>query len=58
MKKFILLMIFMLNCQVVLAETNSQILDKIEDSLYGYTYSNESDSVRLNRLEEKIYGKT
>lgn len=56
MKKFILLLIFMLNCQIVLAGANSQILDKIEDSLYGYTYSNESDSSRLTRLEEKIYG--
>lgn len=58
MKKFVLLLIVMLNCQIVLAGQNSQILDKIEDSLYGYTYSNESDSSRLSRLEEKIYGKT
>ena len=58
MKKFVLLLIFLLNCQLVFASPNSQILDKIEDSLYGYTYSNESDSSRLNRLEEKIYGKT
>jgi len=58
MKKFVLLLIFMLNCQIVFAGANSQILDKIEDSLYGYTYSNESDTARLSRLEEKIYGKT
>lgn len=58
MKKFVLLLVFMLNCQLVLAGPNSQILDKIENSLYGYTYSDENDSARLNRLEEKIYGKT
>ncbi len=58
MKKFVLLLIFMLNCQLVFASPNGQLLDKIEDSLYGYTYSNESDSARLSRLEEKVYGKT
>lgn len=32
-------------------------LDKIENSLYGFTYSNESDTARLERIEEKVYGK-
>lgn len=58
MKKFVLFLIIMLNCQITMAGQNSQILDKIEDSIYGYTYSNESESSRLSRLEEKIYGKT
>ncbi len=58
MKKFILLLFLLINCQIVLAATNTQILDKIENSLYGYTYSTESETSRLNRLEEKVYGKT
>lgn len=38
------------------ASTNSQLFDKIEKSLYGYTYSNESEQTRLNRIEETVYG--
>lgn len=58
MKKFILLLFVLINCQIVWAVSNTQILDKIENSLYGYTYSTDSETSRLNRLEEKVYGKT
>lgn len=33
-------------------------LDKIEESLYGFSYSNDSDTARVERIEQKVYGKT
>lgn len=32
-------------------------IDKLEQSVYGFTMPNDSETVRLNRIEEKIYGK-
>ena len=32
-------------------------LDKIEQSLYGFTTPNESETTRLERIEQKVYGK-
>ena len=34
----------------------SQILDKIENSIYGFTYSTNDDISRINRIEESVYG--
>lgn len=56
MKKSFVIIIILLTCSVSFAANS--ILDKIENSIYGFTYSNESDSIRLNRLEQKVYGKT
>lgn len=59
MKKFIIFLAIVLSCQnSIAASPNSTILDKIENSIYGYTYSNENESSRLNRIEESVYGKT
>jgi hypothetical protein len=33
-------------------------LDKIENKLYGFEYSNDTETQRLNRIEESVYGKT
>ncbi len=57
MKKLILIFILFLSCQSCFAASSST-LDKIENSLYGYTYSNENESTRLNRIENSVYGKT
>lgn len=43
---------------MVMASSNTQVLDKIENSLYGYTYNSETETDRLNRLEKEIYGTT
>ena len=56
MKKSFIILLMLLSCNCAFA--SNQTLDKIENSLYGFTYSNESDSTRLNRLEKKVYGKT
>lgn len=55
MKKYAVLIILLITCQCVMAINPT--LDKIENSLYGFTYTNESDNSRLNRIEEKVYGK-
>lgn len=55
MKKIIIILTLLLitNCAFAANPT----IDKIEKSLYGFTFSNENDSSRLKRLEEKVYGK-
>jgi len=59
MKKLIIFLAVILSCPSVFAVTaNSALLDKMENSLYGYTYSNESDTARLTRLEKSVYGTT
>lgn len=60
MKKIILLIMITLtlnNCSYALTQTQS-ILGKIEDSIYGYQYSDENDITRLNRIEKSVYGQT
>ncbi len=57
MKKFILILAFLIGAQSSYAAgANSIILDKIENSIYGYTYSTEADTTRLDRIEKSIYG--
>lgn len=55
MKKVIVILALVLSCQHTFAANPT--LDKIENSLYGFTYTNESDNTRLERLEEQVYGK-
>ena len=56
MKKIIMILTLLLitNCSFA----SNPTIDKIEKSLYGFTFSNENDTSRLNRLEQKVYGKT
>ena len=55
MKKLLIVLVLVLGCQCGVYANST--LDKIENSLYGFTYSDDTDSVRLNRIEEKVYGK-
>lgn len=57
MKKLFVLFVIFICCQCSYAGVNNPLLDKIENSLYGYTYSNENDTTRLNRIETSVYGK-
>ncbi len=43
---------------LVFASQYSQILDKIENSLYGFTYTTSDDASRLSRIEESVYGQS
>lgn len=54
MKKLLLILVLILNIQY--GYCSNVTLDKIEKSLYGFTYPDDSDSARLNRIEEKVYG--
>lgn len=38
------------------AAVNTQIIDKIENSLYGFTYTGDSENSRLDRIENTVYG--
>ena len=54
MKKLFIILSLIISTTAVMA---NQTLDKIENSLYGFTYSAETDAKRLNRIEESVYGK-
>ena len=40
----------------VLAGVNTATIEKLENSLYGFTYSGESENSRLDRIENSVYG--
>lgn len=56
MKKIIIFLAIILSSNTVFASPNSVILDKIENSIFGFTYSNEAENTRLERIEENVYG--
>lgn len=59
MKKTIILLSFiMLFNSNVFASPNSKMLDNIENSLYGFTYSTMDETSRLNQIEETVYGQS
>ncbi len=41
---------------VVSAASNTEILNKIENSLFGFEYSGDDETTRVNRIEENVYG--
>lgn len=59
MKKFILFLSILLtvNCSFA-ASQYSSILDNIENSIYGFTYTTSDDLSRLSRIEESVYGQS
>lgn len=58
MKKFIILLALVCTSTTAFALPKQPVLDKIENSLFGFTYNNESEITRLNRIENDVYGKT
>ena len=58
MKKIIVLLSLIFICPYAFAGQYSTTLDKIENSIFGFTYSNEAENTRINRIENKVYGKT
>ena len=60
MKNFILLIavIIIFAQQGICLTSNQQTIGKIEESLYGFQYSDESMASRLDRVEQSVYGKT
>lgn len=56
MKKIILIMcLFIISCNCSFSGQHSVELDKIENSVFGFTYM-DNDESRLNRLEQSVYG--
>ena len=58
MKKILLTIIFinLLFAPCTFAASNTEILNKIENSLFGFEYNNEDEASRVNRIEENVYG--
>lgn len=59
MKKFIVIISVLLsiNCAIG-ASQYSAVLDKLENSLYGFTYTTSDDASRLSRIEVSVYGQS
>lgn len=59
MKKFIVIISVLLsiNCTIA-ASQYSAVLDKLENSLYGFTYTTSDDASRLSRIEKSVYGQS
>ncbi len=45
-------------CSAGVIPTTKTIIDKVETSLFGYTYPSETETKRLDRIELQVYGKT
>lgn len=59
MKKLITILFILLSINTgFCANSNSALFDKIENSIYGFTYSSEDEVSRLSRLEKSIYGES
>ena len=60
MKKYIIIpaLILMISTSASAITPTQEKLNKIEESLYGFQYSNENNATRLNRIEETVYGQT
>lgn len=57
MKKFIVILGLLISISPCLGATQySSILDNIENSLYGFTYTTSDDATRLARIEQTVYG--
>ena len=56
MKKIILTLILLSN--MCIASPNSNTLGKIENVLYGFQYSTDSEENRMSRIEKTVYGNT
>lgn len=57
MKKFIIILVLLINILPCFATSQySSILDNIENSLYGFTYTTSDDTTRLSRIESTVYG--
>lgn len=57
MNKVIVLLAILLSINTSVVFAQNATLDKIEDSIYGFQYSNQDDRTRLDRIEETVYGK-
>ena len=44
--------------QICFCATTNECISKIENALFGFEYTNESDNSRIERIEKEVYGKT
>ncbi len=59
MKKFIIIFgILIIATPCTIASQYGTILDNLENSLYGFTYTTSDDASRLSRIEKSVYGQS
>jgi hypothetical protein len=52
-----IMFVIILNLNALVNASNADILNKIENDLYGFSYTNDKTKNRVERLEKTIYGK-
>ena len=57
MKKFLIILSLILTANCSIASQYSATLDKIENSVFGFTYMDDDEN-RLTRLEQSVYGES
>ena len=57
MKKLIVLFAVLISMNMAYSSPYTQTINNLENVLYGYQYSNETDAGRISRIEETVYGK-
>lgn len=55
MKKIIIIILIIITNSLICYAQNTTI-DQIENSVFGYSYSNEADTKRIERIESYLYG--
>ncbi len=63
MNKLFLSLLLIISMNLIFAPvgfaiSNTEILNKIENSLFGFEYNSEDEATRVNRIEENVYGTT
>ena len=53
MKKIILIFLILITQSIICFAQNT-IIDQIENTVFGYNYSNETDTKRIERLESYL----
>ena len=58
MKKLLILALIIITTTIHCFATNTAQISELENNLFGFDYSNEADTKRIERIEENLYGMT
>ena len=56
MKKLLIILCLILSVNYAYGGQYTDTIDKLENEIFGFQYGNETDEMRLDRIEENVYG--